>query len=149
MPHNPTIPEVAPNRIQPIANTAEGTKVATAITPSRDSQDERHCEKARHARSGRPRWNTEEASPPAARANAVPSAATPNQGLAGSSSNGTPTPTRNSSANPAPDAVVKKTIEKVGCMVRYRDSRRSTQRSSGLATSSPAGARAVTGAGAN
>ena len=29
--------------------------MATAITPSRDSQEVRHCENARQARSGRPR----------------------------------------------------------------------------------------------
>src|ERR1051326_6777415 len=117
MPHNPTIPEVAPNRIQPIANTAEGTKVATAITPSRDSQDERHCEKARHARSGRPRWKTEETSPPAAKTKALAKAINPKPASLGSNSSGTPSPTSSNKANPAPDAVVKKTIERAGCMV--------------------------------
>src|SRR5438105_1849345 len=34
----------------------------------------------------------------------------------GISPSGTPIPIRNSRANPAPDAVVKMTIEKVGCM---------------------------------
>ena len=37
------------------SNTAVGRKVSTENTPSRDSQDDRHCEKARHALSGRPR----------------------------------------------------------------------------------------------
>src|SRR5438132_3398977 len=117
MPHRPTIPEVAPKRTQPIAKIAAGRKVATAITPSRDSHDDRHCEKARHARSGRPRWKTDETSPPAASAKAVAKAANPNPALAGSNASGTPRPTSSTSANPAPDAVVKRTIEKLGCMV--------------------------------
>src|SRR5713226_9586224 len=108
MPHNPTIPEVAPKKIQPIAKIAAGTKLAPAITPSRDNHDERHCEKARHARSGRPRWKTDETSPPAASTKAVASAVRPNQGSAGNKPSGTPSPISSNSANPAPDAVVKK-----------------------------------------
>src|SRR5258708_30607114 len=104
MPHKPTIPDVAPKKIQPIAKIAAGTKLATAITPSRDSQDERHCEKARHARSGRPRWKTEETSPPAASTNAVANAAKPNPASAGSNASGTPEPTRSNSGNPRPAA---------------------------------------------
>src|SRR5207302_11498089 len=119
-PHKPTIPEVAPEKIQPIAKIAVGTKVATAITPSRDSHDERHCEKARHARSGRPRWKTDETSPPAASTKASARPAKPNHRSAGSKPSGTPSPSRNSNAKPAPDAVVKKTIEKVGCMLCVR-----------------------------
>src|SRR5713226_6136734 len=117
MPHNPTIPDVAPNSSQPTAKTAAGTKVATAMTPSRDSQDERHCEKARHARSGRPRWKIDETSPPAASTKAIAKVARPNPALAGSSASGTPRPISSNSANPAPDAVVKKMIESAGCMV--------------------------------
>jgi hypothetical protein len=37
--------------------------VATASTPSRDSHEVRHCEKARQARSGRPRCSTDDPSP--------------------------------------------------------------------------------------
>ena len=37
--------------------------VAIAATPSRDSHDVRHCENARHARAGLPRWNIELTSP--------------------------------------------------------------------------------------
>src|ERR1051325_6289863 len=88
MPHNPIKPEVAPKKIQPIAKIAAGIKVATDSTPSRDSHDDRHCEKARQARSGRPRWNTEEASPPAARMKAIARAVNPNQGCAGNRSRG-------------------------------------------------------------
>src|SRR5580765_3398157 len=119
MPHSPTIPDVAPNSSQPIAKTAAGTEVATAKTPSRDSHDERHCENARHARSGRPRWKTDETSPPAASTKAVASAVRPNQGSAGKRPSGTPSPISSNSANPAPDAVVKKTIERAGCMLCY------------------------------
>src|ERR1700688_1508638 len=116
MPHKPTIPETAPKKIQPIAKIAARPRVRTAITPSRDSHDERHCEKARHARSGRPRWKTDETSPPAARTAAVVNPVKPNQGSAGSSPSGTPRPISPNSANPAPDAVVKKTIESAGCI---------------------------------
>src|SRR3989442_11151243 len=116
MAQSPVTPVVAPKKIQPIAKIAAGTKLATAITPSRDSQDERHCEKARHARSGRPRWKTDETSPPAASAKAVASVTNPNPALAGSNASGTPRPTSSTSANPAPDAVVKKMIERAGCI---------------------------------
>src|SRR5216683_7550754 len=92
MPHKPTIPDVAPKKIQPIAKIAAGTKVATAVTPSRDSQDERHCEKARHARSGRPRWKTDETSPPAASTKPAAKPAKPNPGSAGSKPSGAPRP---------------------------------------------------------
>src|SRR6266404_2782785 len=111
------IPEVAPKRTQPVAKIAAGTKVATAITPSRDSQDERHCEKARQARSGRPRWKTDDISPPAASAKDAAKPAKPNPALAGSNPSGTPRPISSTSANPAPDAVVKKMIERAGCIV--------------------------------
>src|SRR5579863_7271372 len=123
MPHNPVNPDVAAKKIQPIAKIAAGTKVATDITPSRDSQDERHCEKARHARSGWPRWKIDETSPPAASAKATAKAANQNQGSAGSNASGTPRPISPNSANPAPDAVVKKTIESAGCMVRVSSPR--------------------------
>src|SRR6266851_5726849 len=99
MPRRPMIPEVAPKRTQPIAKIAAGTKVATAITPSRDSHDERHCEKARHARSGRPRWKTDETSPPAASAKEVAKAVKPNPLLAGSNASGTPRPVNSNNAN--------------------------------------------------
>src|SRR5436190_19530035 len=116
MAQSPAKPVVTPKKIQPIAKIAAGTKVATAITPSRDSQEERHCEKARHARSGRPRWKTDETSPAAASTKAVASTANPKPPLAGSSPNGTASPISSSSAKPAPDAVVKNTIERAGCI---------------------------------
>src|SRR5438132_11956155 len=115
-PSKPITPSVTPKKIQPIPKTAAGTKVATDMTPARDSQDERHCEKARHARSGRPRWKTDDTSPPAASTKAVASAAKPKPPLAGSSPNGTASPINSSSAKPAPDAVVKNTIESAGCI---------------------------------
>ncbi len=55
MPHSPMIPRVAPKNTQPMPKMASGTKVSTENTPSRDNQDERHCENARQARFGRPR----------------------------------------------------------------------------------------------
>src|SRR5438067_13059917 len=91
-PNSPTTPSVTPKKIQPIAKIAAGTKVTTDMTPSRDSQEERHCEKARHARSGRPRWNAEETRPAVDRAKAVANATKPNPLLSGSSPSGTARP---------------------------------------------------------
>src|SRR5205814_638327 len=115
-PNSPITPSVTPKKIQPIAKIAAGTKVSTDMTPSRDNHEERHCEKARHARSGRPRWNTDETRPAVASTKAVASATKPKPLLSGNSPSGAARPSRNNSANPAPDAVVKKTIEKVGCI---------------------------------
>src|SRR3977135_2101084 len=115
-PHSPITPSVTPKKIQPIPKTAAGTKVMTDMTPSRDSHDERHCEKARQARSGWPRWNAEETRPAAASTNAVAKATKPNPLLSGNNPRGTARPSNSSSANPAPDAVVKKTIERAGCI---------------------------------
>src|SRR5436190_23043743 len=106
MAQSPAKPVVTPKKIQPIAKIAAGTKVATARTPSRDSHDERHCEKARHARSGRPRWKTDDTSPPAASTKAVAKPVRPNHGSAGSKPSGTPSPISSNSENPAPEAVV-------------------------------------------
>src|SRR3954447_11874322 len=122
MPHRPMNPVVAPKKIQPIAKIAAGMKVATDSTPSRDSHDERHCEKARHARSGRPRWKAEETRPAAASTNAVASATKPNPLLSGNSPSGTARPSNSNKANPAPDAVVKKTIDSAGCIALPDDS---------------------------
>ena len=44
-------------------NLAAGTKVSTEKTPSRDSHEVFHWEKARQARSGRPRCSTDELRP--------------------------------------------------------------------------------------
>src|SRR6202035_4199247 len=82
-PHSPTTPSVTPKKIQPIPKPAAGTKVITDMTPSRDSHDERHCEKARHARSGWPRWNAEEARPGGVSTNAAVNATKPNALLSG------------------------------------------------------------------
>src|ERR1700676_4301583 len=113
-PNRPITPSVTPKKIPPTTKIAAGTKVMTDMTPSRDSQDERHCEKARHARSGRPRWKTDETSPPAASTAAVANPIKPNHGSAVSRPSGTPSPISPSSAHPAPEAVVKKTIERGG-----------------------------------
>ena len=45
------------------ANIPATGYVATAAIPSRDSQLVRHCENARHARSGWPRWTADDTSP--------------------------------------------------------------------------------------
>src|SRR5688572_2839102 len=45
------------------ASASAAGKVATASTPSRDSQLDRHWLKARQARSGRPRWKVEDKRP--------------------------------------------------------------------------------------
>src|SRR6202011_8573 len=79
IPHKPTKPPVVSKNTQPIPKIPAGKKVRAENTPSRDSQDDRHCENARHARSGRPRWNTDETSPPAASTKAVASAANPDR----------------------------------------------------------------------
>src|SRR5438105_6868511 len=118
-PHSPIRPPVSPKKTQPMPKIAAGTKVRTDMTAPRDNQEERHGEKARQARSGRPRWNTEETSPAAARRNAVASATKPNQPLCGNRPIGAARPSRNSSANPAPEAVVKKTIDSAGCIVPH------------------------------
>src|SRR5436190_23123127 len=106
MPSRPITPSVTPKKIQPIAKIAAGTKVMTDMTPSRDSHDERHCEKARHARSGRPRWNAEETRPAAASTNAVASETKPNTLLSGNSPSGTARPSNSSSENPGTDDAV-------------------------------------------
>ena len=50
----------------------------TAATPSRDSQEERHCEKARQARSGWPRWKVDDNKPMVMRPSATTIAVSPN-----------------------------------------------------------------------
>src|SRR6266700_956683 len=57
------IPSVLPRITQPTAKSSAGTYVATDATPSRESHELRHCEKARQARSGWPRWKVEDSSP--------------------------------------------------------------------------------------
>src|SRR5215469_17585815 len=118
MPHSPIKPCVAPKNTHPMPNTEAGRKVSTAQTPSRDSQEERHCENARQARSGRPRWKAEEPSPATASAIAAANATKANQLLSGSKPSGAPIPSSSSSPKPAPDAVVNKTIESAGCIAR-------------------------------
>src|SRR6202030_3615863 len=114
-PHSPTPPLVTPKKIQPIPKTAAGTKVAIDMTPSRESHDERHCEKARHARSGRPRCNADDARPATASATAMANAVKPKPASCGNRPNGTAMPISANSAKPAPEAVVKKTIDSAGC----------------------------------
>ena len=65
---------------------------------SRDSQDDRHCENARHARSGRPRCKAEEARPPAASSTAIAIAAKPKLAFGGTRPSGAPSPSSIKSA---------------------------------------------------
>jgi hypothetical protein len=55
-------------------------------------------------------------SPPVASRKATASAATPKLALVGKSPSGAPTPSNAKSEKPAPDEVVKKTIDNAGCM---------------------------------
>ena len=119
IPQRPTRPPVTPKKTQPMPKIAVGRNVKTEKTPSRDSQDDRHCEKARHARSGRPRCRTEEASPLAASKTALASAAKPKAWLAGNKPSGVPIPSKISKPKPAPDAVVKKTMDSAGCILGF------------------------------
>ena len=48
------------------------------MAPSRDSQDERHCESARQARSGWPRWSSDASRPSVISPRAMANAARPN-----------------------------------------------------------------------
>ena len=96
---------------QPMASKPAGTQVATAITPSRDSHDVRHCEKARHARSGRPRCAVEASSPPAMRTNARAKPTKPSQRPVGTSPSKPNTASHTSNPNPAPEAVVNTMTE--------------------------------------
>src|SRR5208282_5902207 len=66
-PHRPTSPPVAPKKTQPMPKIAVGRKVSTARTPSRDNQDDRHCERARQLLSGRPRPENGKSAKPAPR----------------------------------------------------------------------------------
>src|SRR5215472_13958702 len=114
MPQNPINPSVRPKKNQPMPKIAAGTKVSTENTPSRDSHELRHCEKARHARSGRPRCQVDDSSPATARASATASETKAKPGFRGTNPNGAAIPVSSRSPNPAPDAVLKKTIEKAG-----------------------------------
>src|SRR5579885_1731694 len=62
-PKNAQMPPMLPNTIQPSAKRSAGAKVATDATPSRESHELRHSEKARQARSGCPRCSVEESKP--------------------------------------------------------------------------------------
>ena len=68
----------------------------TEATPSRDSQELRHWEKARQARSGRPRWKVEASRPKETAPSESPKAATANQRLSGKKLVPVSSPTRNS-----------------------------------------------------
>ena len=96
---------------QPIASKPAGTQVATAITPSRDSHDVRHCEKARHARSGRPRCAIEASRPLVTRAKARANPTTPSQRSVGTRPSRPNSASHTSSPNPAPEAVVNTMTE--------------------------------------
>src|SRR5450755_2611316 len=70
-------PERLPKNTQPTKTKPIGTKAATATTPSRASQEDRHCENARQARSGRPRWAVDDKRPAEISAIAPPIPASP------------------------------------------------------------------------
>ena len=55
-----------------VANPKATGKVAMAAIPSRDSQLLRHCDRARHARSGLPRCAVDESKPAVIRTSARP-----------------------------------------------------------------------------
>ena len=60
-----------------IGSISAGMYVRIASIPSLDSQEDRHCEKARHALSGCPRWAVEESKPALMRISAKPEQQTP------------------------------------------------------------------------
>jgi len=90
-----SISEVSPCA-SAIRKMIAGRKVSTAATPSRDSQEDRHCDSARQARSGRPRCSSEEQSPAAISASAMMAAVAPKSVFAGKRPSGLSTPSQNS-----------------------------------------------------
>ncbi len=78
-------------------NSPAGAKVATAATPSRDSQEDRHWLSARQARSGRPRWAVEDSSPSITSTSARPTASTPKPAERGTMPSALSSPIQNSS----------------------------------------------------
>ena len=106
-----TAPFTLSSSTHPMPSTPAGRTVATAITPSRDSQEVRHCENARHARSGRPRCAVEATSPPVTRTNAHTNPARPSQRWAGTASSRPSSASQARSPRPAPEAVVNRMTE--------------------------------------
>ena len=96
---------------QPTASAPEAGKLASASTPSRDSQDVRHCDRARQARSGRPRCQVDTASPPVTSASATPKPVMPRVRSIGTAPNSPSSASQASSPKPAPEATVKTMIE--------------------------------------
>ena len=88
--------------------------VAIAATPSRDNHDVRHCENARHARSGLPRCNSELSKPIVESTTA--SAMDTSNVRAALCPVSACQPAQNNKPYPAPDSVVKKMTESAGCI---------------------------------
>src|SRR5207237_10576691 len=105
-----------PKNSQAMPRIPAGRKTESDSKPSRDSHELRHCEKARQARSGWPRWNVEATRPIEARPSDKPSAKNPNQRLSGRMAVPDNTPIRNNRPYPAPDKAVKTITERAGCM---------------------------------
>src|SRR5262249_21165546 len=68
--------------------------------------------------SGRPRCSVDDSRPLTANTTATASETNAKPGFCGTSPNGAAMPTSSSSPNPAPDAVLKKMIDKAGCTAR-------------------------------
>src|SRR6056300_916597 len=85
--------------------------VTTAKTPSRDNQDDRHCDSALKARSGCPRWNSEEHRPPITAANARPLKINRSIGCVMVTK---PRPNQNNMPRPRPESEVNTIIDQAG-----------------------------------
>src|SRR5215212_2130477 len=81
-----------PAETQAAEKARAGTKVTIAATPSRDSQEERHCVKARHARSGWLRCSVEAHSPTTIRPKDKPAVARAKERSSGSAPKAASTP---------------------------------------------------------
>jgi hypothetical protein len=79
-----------------MASAPAGRYVVSDAIPSRESQEERHCETARQARSGRPRWKVEAMRPKEIAPKERAKAASANQRLSGRSGVPVRRPIRNS-----------------------------------------------------
>src|SRR5579883_653660 len=110
---------VGTNRLLPRASPATahiGRYVATDAKPSRDSQEEFHCENARHARDGRPRCSVDDSNPVVANTNPIASGASTLPRPGGYTPSASAPPSHAHSPKPAPDKTVKKITERAGFM---------------------------------
>ena len=104
--------EIGQSRHAATAYANNSASAAGAAIPSRESHEERHCERARHARLGRLRWNTELVKPIAV-SNMAESTAT---AIASAVPDSAKTPTQKPTPKPAPESVVKTIMENAGCI---------------------------------